>query len=219
MNKKLYLTDIVFISAITILTIAIAIYGICEMGCNVNWYLTYKESIDELPYGRFEMISNITQDAVYSAFLLVTFVCFLTMLLISTKLYKKNSALSRVKEVIVYNILPLIGIILGIVCAAHWIPRFSEYLDSNGAEFAWTQSSTVLWFLYGFTGIFTAVFGAAVIVLNNILFTKVFDTIRTKLTKRKSPSNAALSSSEEQHKEGQISKQEQELEELKRNGK
>lgn len=177
MNKKLYLINVVLISAIVILTLAITIYGLYEMGYYVNYYLTYKEIIDDVPYGRQQNISEITQLAVYSAFLLIVFVCFLTVLLVSAKQYKKQFTLSKTKEVTIYSILPLVGILLAIVCAAHWIPRFSEYLVNNGAEFAWTQSVTVLWFLYGFTGIFTAVFGVAVIVLNNILFTKMLEKL------------------------------------------
>ena len=237
MKKKLYLINIILIVSISLLSLAIAIYGLYYMGYSVNWYLTNKDIIDELPYGRQANISEITQYTVYSAFLLIIFACFLTVLLISIKQRKNQSTLPRIKEVIVYDILPLIGVILGIVCAAHWTPWLAEYIYSlKGSSVRWQEEvGTVLLFLYSFTGIFTAVFGAAVVVLNNILFTKVFDTIRTKLIQWKNRSDEANALRKEQHKAEKIAKLEEnldssklaervaqlekELEELKRNGK
>ncbi len=237
MNRKLYLTDIVLISAITVLAFAIAIYGFYYLGYNVNYYLTYKEMIDSSPYGRPEMMYNIAQYAIYSLFLLIIFICFLSVLLASVKQYKKDATLSRVKKVIVFNILPLVGIILGIVCAVHWTPWLAGYIYSlKGSSVKWQEEvGTVLLFLYSFTGIFTAVFGAAVIVLNNILFTEVIDTIRAKLIQWKNRSDEANALRKEQHKAEKIAKLEEnldssklaervaqlekELEELKRNGK
>ena len=240
MKKRLYLVNIILIVSISLLSLAIAIYGLYYMGYSVNWYLTNKDVIDELPYGRQANISEITQYAVYSAFLLIIFSCFLTVLLISIKQHKQKSSFPRIKEVIVYDILPLIGVILGIVCAAHWTPRISEYIHSlEGSSIQWQEVGTVLWFLYGFTGIFTAVFGATALVLNNLLYTTVINSICLKintLKNRRQEERARLQEERDAaHKAEKIAalekellslklaeritELEKELEELKRDGK